>query len=50
MKGCFTGLGEYNGYLFYNTPTKVFAYDTVTGKSMEIATPNTSNATSITSP
>ncbi len=42
-KGCFTGLGEYNGYLFYNTPTKVFAYDTVTGKSMEIATPNTSN-------
>ncbi len=41
--GCFSGLGEYNGYLFYNTPTKVFVYDTVTGKSMEIASPHLSN-------
>lgn len=41
--GCFSGLGVYRDYLYYNTPTRVYMYDIATGKSMEIASPNTSN-------
>ncbi len=41
--GCFSGLGVYNKNLYYSTPTKIYVYNTATGRSDVIHTPDTSN-------
>ena len=34
--GCFSGLGSYNGILYYNTPTEVYAYNPTTKTSQSV--------------
>ncbi|HBL84537.1 MAG: hypothetical protein A2Y17_00965 [Clostridiales bacterium GWF2_38_85] len=39
--GCFSGLGTYNDILYYNTATKVYAYNPANGSTYAVYTHNT---------